>query len=209
MQVISLIGQKGGTGKTKLAQILVVAFERSGVRAAGIDLDPQTSFYSWGELRQDDAPPIIATSYGALNKELDTARSRFDVCIIDTAGRAEQTALHAARAADLVLVPVQPTPDDLMTIEATQDVIGLAKNPPAAAVLTRVKPYGTRHEEAAEYLKKRGLEVCPATIGDRVIYHDAGAAGLSPEEYDPQSKAADECAALFAYVRDRLKGTAP
>ena len=206
MKTIAIIGQKGGTGKTTLAQILLVAFDRAGITAAGIDLDPQTSLCSWADMRAADHPVIIPMAHSRLTQTLAAAeKDGAGVCIIDTAGRAEQAALKAAQAADLVIVPVQPTAADLMTVEATQQIVSMAKAP-AFAVLMRVKPHGTRHREAVEYLAGFELETCPATIGERVTYQDAAAAGQTPQEYDPHGKAAQECAAVFAFTQNRLAG---
>ena len=205
MKVISLIGQKGGTGKTTLAQILAVHFTGNGKTAIGIDLDPQTSLCSWGDLRESDDPAIFDTQHSRLNKTLDAARGQgVDVVIIDTAGRAEQAAMAAARVSDLVILPLQPTAADLTTVQATQEIVQLAKVKHCFAVLMRVKPKGTRHTETATFLKGKGIEVCPHVIGDRVTYQDAAASGLVPAEYEPQGKAALESEQVCMYAQKKI-----
>lgn len=206
MKVISVIGQKGGTGKTTLAEILAVAFAADGQATIGIDLDPQTSLCSWGDLRSADDPAIIDTQHSRLNKTLDAAKGQgVDVAIIDTAGRAEQAAMAAALASDLVILPLQPTAADLTTVEATQRIIQLAKVKASFAVLMRVKARGTRHTETTAFLEGQGIEVCPHVIGDRVTYQDAAAAGLVPAEYEPQGKAALETQHVYMYTKNKLE----
>lgn len=205
MKTIAIIGQKGGTGKTTLAEILLVAFEADGLTAIGIDLDPQTSLCSWADAREADSPAVLPVPHSRLPQTLDTAKAEgVQVCIIDTAGRAEQAALKAAQAADVVILPLQPTSADLVTAKATKEIIELAKAPASFAVLMRVKAQGTRHIEAAEFLKSLGIETCPATIGERVSYQDAAAAGQTPQETEPGSRAAVECQNVYVFTRQHI-----
>ncbi len=45
------LGQKGGTGKTNLAKVLLVSFGADGKSCLGIDLDPQASLYPRPEIQ--------------------------------------------------------------------------------------------------------------------------------------------------------------
>lgn len=205
MKTIAIIGQKGGTGKTTLAEILLIGFEQAGHSVLGIDLDPQTSLCSWKDARGQESPAVIPMQHSRLPQTLETAaREGVEVCVIDTAGRAEQAALKAAQAADLVILPLQPTSADLVTAEATKAIVDMAKTPASFAVLMRVKAQGTRHLEAVEFLKGQGIETCPATIGERVSYQDAAAAGQTPQEIEPTGKAAEECQQVYVFTRQQL-----
>ena len=189
MNTIAIIGQKGGTGKTTLAEILAVAAELDGIVTAAIDLDPQASLCHWSDLRGADTPIVIDTQPARLPKTLETAKSQgVGLCVIDTAGRAEQAALAACKAADLVLIPVQPTVTDLKTVEAAADIIKLAGSPKSVVILTRVKPRGDRHIETTEWLKAQGFEVCSVFLGDRVTYQDAAGAGAPLRNPNHQAK---------------------
>lgn len=202
MQTIAMIGQKGGTGKTTLVGILAVAAELAGQITAVIDLDPQVSVCKWGDRRTSDGPIIVDSQPARLNHALATARHQgVDLVVIDTAGRAEQATLAATKAADLVIMPYQPTIADLDTLEGTLDIIRLAGSPPHLAVLTRIKPQGHRHEETAAWLEREGVSVCPIMLGDRITYQDAYAVGLTPMEFEPKSKAAEECRQLHEFIR--------
>jgi chromosome partitioning protein len=110
----------------------------------------------------------------------------------------------AAKVADLILIPLQPSLIDLKTLGATLDVIRLAGNKPTRAILARVRAAGTRHEESVAWLAGQGIEVCPAMLGERVVYQDAYAQGLSVGEAEPAGKAADEIKQVYLYVSSLL-----
>ena len=123
MYTITLVAQKGGTGKTTLAINLAVAAEAVGHRAVLIDLDPQASAAGWGDHRTLARPVVAPVPATRLEDALGTARAhRADLAIIDTAPHSESSALEAARAADLSLIPLRPGILDLRALRTTADI---------------------------------------------------------------------------------------
>lgn len=202
MQVLSFVSQKGGTGKTCLALSIAVCAAEAGRSVLLVDLDPQVSACAWADMRADkETLAVLDAQPARLPQLIEKARGQgIDLVIIDTAGRTEQAALEAARAASLVIIPVQPSAADLKTVQATCTLLAVAGSPPSFAVLTRVKPVGGRHEEARQFLVEDGVAVAPVTIGDRVTFQDAYAAGQGVSEYDPGSKATQEIRELYNYT---------
>ena len=134
MDVIAIIAQKGGTGKTTLALSMAVAAHRAGRTAAIIDLDPQASASNWGDRRKANQPAIVSAQPARLPQILEAAEeSGADLIVIDTPPRAEQAAIAAARAAHLVLVPCRPSIFDLETFSTTLDLIAAVGSKPLAA----------------------------------------------------------------------------
>ncbi len=198
MKTIAFICQKGGTAKTTSAINLAVEALAYGLKVVLIDLDPQVSASNWFDLRESPEPAVIAPQVPHLGRVLAQATENgADLAIIDTAGHSNDAALAAAKVAHHVFVALQPTLVDLGTVRATLDIIRMGGNPPALAVLTRVKASGTSHEAAAEWLKQHKLEVAPVMIGERVIYQHAYARGLSVGEAEPNGKAAQEIQQLY------------
>jgi len=139
MFTISLIGQKGGVGKTTIALGLAVAAARAGHATAIIDLDPQASAAKWKGRRSDENPTVVSAQASRLKQLLDTARtSGVDFVFIDTAGRKDDSALNAARASDLVLIPTRPNILEVETLPEVSDLLRLAGNPPAFVLLNCV-----------------------------------------------------------------------
>jgi chromosome partitioning protein len=198
MKTVAFICQKGGTAKTTSAINLAVEALAYGLKVVLIDLDPQVSASNWFDLRESPEPAVIAPQVPHLKRVLaQVAANGADLAIIDTAGHSNEAALEAAKAADLVFMALQPSLVDLGTVKATLDIIRMGGNPPTLAILTRVKPTGTSHEAAAEWLKQFNLEISPVTIGERIIYQHAYAQGLGVSEAEPKGKAAQEIQQLY------------
>lgn len=202
METISLIAQKGGTGKTTLALSLAVAAEADGKSTLIIDLDPQASSCKWGDRRKGDAPTIIDAQPSRLSQALAKAeQAGVDLVIIDTPARIEQAAAEAARASDLVLIPCKPSIYDVETLQATIElVLSRAKRPPVV-VLNAVPPQGSRHQQAADAVRAIGIAVCPIHIGQRVAFEYAAQLGQSVTEFEPEGRAASEIRQLYKSIR--------
>jgi len=201
MLTIAFISQKGGVGKTTLAIHLATAFQTSGRETLVIDLDPQTSAAEWKDARAEERPYVMAVPSSRLKKTLELAKEHeAEVVILDTAPHSEGTALEAARAADLILVPCQPSIMDLRAMRKTADLINHLKKP-IYAVLNEVAPQGTVADEAGRAITAQfGIAVCPVRLGQRVAFNRCLLTGQTAQEYDPGGRAAQEIATLLTWV---------
>jgi chromosome partitioning protein len=201
MRTIALISQKGGVGKTTLAIHLATAFETAGRQTLLVDLDPQTSAAEWKDARQAEQPYVMAVPPSRLGKTLEAAKEHgAELVVLDTAPHSEGTALDAARAADLILVPCQPSIMDLRAMRKTADLLNYLKKP-TFAVLNEVAPQGTVADEAAKAITAQfGMTVCPIRLGQRVAFNRCLLAGQTAQEYEPGGKAAQEIDSLMQWV---------
>lgn len=201
MRVIAVISQKGGAGKTTLALSLAVAAQRAGRTAAIVDLDPQATATAWADRRANEAPVVVSAQPARLGHVLKTAEgSGADLVVIDTPPRAEQAAMAAAKAADLVLIPCRPAVFDLDTVSTTLELLKLSGGAPVAAVLNAVPSVGAEREQAAEVLRGLGIAVCPAVLGYRKAFAHSAVTGQGAQEFDPKSKSADEIQQVYEFV---------
>lgn len=207
MKVLSIISQKGGVGKTTLATALAVAAEADGKSAAVFDLDPQASASFWHDTREAPTPAVAATPPSRLTHLLRAAReSGCDLSIIDAPPFAKDIAFEAAQHADFVLIPTRPAVLDVMAMTRTLELVRHYQKP-AAIVLTFCPPSGKELTDTEETIRQLGAALCPVRIGNRIAFSRAQQTGLAAQEFNPDSKAAEEIRQLYAYARIHLYET--
>ena len=208
MLTIALIAQKGGTGKTTVARCMAVAFERSVQASAIIDMDPQASASLWAKRRDADLPEVIPTVLPLLGDTLKAAEQSIKVVLIDTPPKNADIAIAAAKAADLIIIPCRPQIDDIETLPATKQVLDVTGNKPTFVLLNGVPSNESRSREAAASITGHpgaAFIVCKHTFGHRVAYGDSSVLGLTPQEYEPHGKAAQEIEKTYKYVCEIMR----
>lgn len=201
MQVISIISQKGGVGKTTLATALAVEASRNGKQALLLDLDPQASATFWNDNRSEEASPAVtAIPPARLEHYLKASKEAgADFVFIDTPPFAKDIAYDAAQLANFVLIPTKPAVLDIIAMTRTVELIK-AFSKRAAVVLTFCPPVGKELEEAQEAVSQLNVELCPVRIGNRIAFSRAQQSGQTAQEYEPQGKAAEEIKQLYEYM---------
>ncbi|MDX1400900.1 MAG: ParA family protein, partial [Kiloniellales bacterium] len=161
-KTIAVAQQKGGAGKTTLAAHLSVALCQLGLKVALLDIDPQGSLTKWFALRDrtlhesEKALKFVAVQGWRVENEVRRLQSEYEIIVIDSPPHAETETRLALRVADLVLMPLQPSPMDLW---AGQETMKQAEREDAEVycVFNRV-PYRSRlADEISERLKEIGL----------------------------------------------------
>ena len=207
MQIIVFNSQKGGSGKTTLCAHLAVQAERTGDGPVFlIDTDSQGTLTMWHEKRELETPRRVELPFEGILEGLNILRQRGAAfCFIDTApSRTDETAA-LFQLADLVLVPIRPSPSDLWAASAT---VGLLKHSeiPFLFVLNQVKGNARITAQAAAALSHHG-RVAETFIGDRVSYAAALTDGRTATELAPKSSAATETAALWTNIKACIHAT--
>src|ERR1700712_6034970 len=165
--VITVAQQKGGTGKTTLAANLAAALAPSR-SVALVDIDPQHSLARWNERRPKTAAKLmfLEVSGWRVTGELDRLKAAFDIVLIDSPPQIDTDARLAIRGADLVLIPVQPSPPDIWAAEGTLKLAAGEKRR-VTLVLNRLPPTGRLREAMVASLHEGGHPLLVATIGNR------------------------------------------
>jgi chromosome partitioning protein len=208
MKTIVIANQKGGSGKSTLTVHLAAAAEKAGDGPALItDTDPQGSAGDWFNQRKkagQDEPryaPIALSELEAKIAALAFAGAKY--LFIDTAPSVGAVNAELLAAADLVLIPLNPTPVDLRALVKGLPLV-LATGRPFSFVLTRVRPNLRNNDAIAAALESLGL-VLPARIHERVIYAETFAHGKTAFEIDPAGIASVEMARVWDAVKDKLE----
>jgi len=201
MKTIAILSQKGGAGKTTLALHIATAAEAADKPSVVIDLDPQASAAGWKDTREGEAPVVVSMPHARLAVGLQAAKDGgAALCIIDTAPHSEGAAMAAARAADLVLIPCRAGILDLRAIGTTAELVKIAGKK-AFVVLNALPPRASHIlNDAREAVAVHGIEVAPVALQQRAAYGHALTVGQTAPEYEPDGKAAEEIAALRAWL---------
>jgi chromosome partitioning protein len=210
--IVAFLNQKGGVGKTTLALHLAGEWARRGNRVTLIDADPQGSALDWSQQRAREGSPrlfgVVGLARDTLHHEAPELARDADYVVIDGPPRVAGLMRSALLAADLVLIPVQPSPFDGW---ASAEMLALLREariyrPQLAArfVLNRCATRTVIARETAETLADHDPPVLATTIGQRVVFADAAQSGRLASEIDEDSPAAREIVALAAEI-DRLR----
>ncbi|MCZ6637800.1 MAG: AAA family ATPase [Alphaproteobacteria bacterium] len=216
MKLIAIVSQKGGSGKTTLAAHLAVEAENSGAGPVMlIDGDPQRTLTQWWEDRAAGGTFVP----GLLKRTAKDVSDRvFDLLadmesmrefgakfvIVDTPPGLSSEIQVAIRHADLVIIPVRPSPHDLRASAAT---VALARKfgkevlfvLSGAIVRTRICA------DAILALAQHG-PVAPVIIHQRVSFASAMIDGGTAMELRADSKSAQEIGILWQFLKDRMDG---
>ena len=77
MQVIAVLNQKGGAGKTTIATHLARALQLDGADVLLVDSDPQGSARDWAAVREDQPVPVVGIDRPTIERDLKSvARER-------------------------------------------------------------------------------------------------------------------------------------
>ena len=214
--IISVQNQKGGVGKTTLAvhisYVLSTSKKRKSHSAQSssadvssrvllIDADPQGSSRDWAAARESEPPfSVVGLDRPTIHRDLPKLSEGYDHVVIDGPPRVTDLARSAIIAADLVVIPIQPSPYDVW---AAHDVVDLIKeamvfkeNLKSVFVINRKIVNTAIGRDVVEALSEYSIPVTSSSICQRVAFAESAASGQTVMELNGKSSASKEIKAL-------------
>ena len=208
-KIVAVLNQKGGAGKTTLSTNLARALQLAGDKVLLVDSDPQGSARDWNAAGNGDLLPVIGLDRATLAKDIQAIQDNQDWLIIDGAPQIAELAIAAIKCADIILIPVQPSPYDVWACEDLVEIIKTRQEitngkPKAAFVLSRVIKNTQLSKEIGDALEGYGLPVFKHFTSQRVIYPKTAVTGSTVLDADTAGEAAAEIRAIAQELKEFL-----
>lgn len=179
MTIIAFISQKGGVGKSTLAQSLASEAKRQKKKVLLADCDSQqATSLEWSKLNKKVPCQVFSSA-----KEVWPLSKDYDLIIIDGPARTSSGTLEIAKKADLVIQPTGASRADL--IPAVKEFNALKKaGIPTKKLLFVLTRLSTSAEAKAiqEYLTNTGYAYSPNHLMEKASYKQIQNEGKSITE---------------------------
>ncbi|HJN25250.1 MAG TPA: ParA family partition ATPase [Rhodospirillales bacterium] len=127
-RIISIANQKGGVGKTTITMNVAGTLGRRGAKVCVVDADTQQTALRWSASAPDERPfPAmvmgLAGTEARVHREVQKVVNDYDYILIDCPPSAESPIPQSAfMVSDLVIVPVIPSPPDIVATIGIQSL---------------------------------------------------------------------------------------
>lgn len=203
--IYAFLNQKGGVGKTTLSIHTAAELRERGHRVLFVDADPQGSAMAWSAAQEMPLFPVIGMPKPTLHKEINTLAAEYDHVVIDGPPRVTELARSIILAADVIIIPVQPSPYDVWaasdTVDLVRESIMFKENIKAAIAINRKIANTAIGRDVREALNTLGVTVLAADICQRVSFAESAAIG-STVMVQGDTKATNE---IKKFVNEILK----
>jgi chromosome partitioning protein len=150
--------------------------------------------------------PVVGLDRPTIHRDLPTLAKDYDHVVIDGPPRVSDLARSAIIAADLVVIPIQPSPYDIWAavevIKLITEASVFKENIKAVFVINRKIVNTAIGRDVVEALEQYPFPVLKSAISQRVVFAESAASGNTVFEVDKNGSAAKEVKAL---VNELLK----
>lgn len=206
-KIIAILNQKGGVGKTTLSVNLAMGLQQGEGKTLLVDADPQGSARDWHAIGNGELLTVIGLDRPTLDKDIKALKNNYDWIVIDGPPKLADMTIAAIRCADVVLIPIQPSPYDIWATEDTIDLIKarqqIADGQPKTALLISRQITNTKlGREVRDALNDYEVPIFTAATFQRVLYAETAAKGRTVFDAAPNSEAALEMRKIVEELKE-------
>lgn len=210
--IVTIANPKGGTGKTTLVRALSGTAAHAGNQVFLIDADSRANTMRWVSMsKQMGVWPDRLEAESCLDPDriykLALERQKDGkIVFIDIEGTTNENLFAGLYSADIVLIPLQTTQDDVVAgMQLALNHIPVVEEDqkrklPALIVINQhdlVTGRAKAHEPLREILRESGISLASQPIARRASYQSIGAAGTLQTAPKPDPKAISEMETLL------------
>lgn len=195
-RIYAIANQKGGVGKTTLAINIAAGLARRG-SCAVIDADPQGSASLWRQSgNASHSLPMAVTGIGGdFATQLEELGAQHDYVVIDCPPSLEAPGVAAAiHAAQMLLIPVLPSPMDLWASTRIEALVNDARARQAQfgayLVLNQIEERNAMSKAMSSALAEFAVPALRHGLKRRAAYRTAAMEGCSVYELGARGQAA-------------------
>lgn len=210
--IVAILNPKGGAGKSTFSSNIARYFQLKGMNVLIADSDNQGTLRDWRQSDlQDIQPPVIGIDRPNLHKDLPKVAASFDLVIIDGAAKIQEMVASSVKAADVILIPVQPSAADVW---GCRDLISLIKarqevtdgKPKASFLINRQIKNSNLANDITEVLKGFEIPVFESRTSQRIVYAEALSGGTTVLDLEPEGAATQEIKSISEELMEFIHG---
>lgn len=207
INVIAIVNQKGGSGKTTLALNLAAGLARRAPTAVA-DADPQRSISQWISMGEDaSALPVVTELETSASATITRLKKTHRYVVIDCPPTVRGPVIDAVMAsADVVLIPVLPSPLDLWASVEMAALVTKAQKKNRALqaylILNQVETRNALSRVMQQAVAEFDVPLLKASVQRRAAYRSAAIEGVSV--YALGSRGAQAVADIEAIIKEIL-----
>lgn len=200
-KTIAILNQKGGVGKTTIATNIGVTLLQRGKKILLVDSDPQGSLRDWNEANEGKIINVVGLDRETIAKDIEGVKKGYDIVIIDGAPQSSKLAGASIKAADLVIIPVTPSPYDVWAcadlveiVQAKQEVT--EGKPICYFLISRARKGTNLSTEVKTALADYNFPILQSITTHREVYAKTASDGLTVINDPKATEAINEINAL-------------
>jgi chromosome partitioning protein len=199
--IISIVGQKGGSGKTTLSINIAYGLSERGHRILLLDGDPQGSIIQWQSIADNQAFDVSHYAEATIHDDIERISKGYKHVVIDTPPGGSEIVLSALLCSRLAIIPCGPSPLDLWSAKEFLGIIPEIRKRNKrlqTKLLISQKVSGTiLGNQARSALEEFKRSIFKTEIYLRTVYAKSLVMGQAVIEFEPHTEASQEIRSLI------------